>query len=75
MMAVDQAMTSQNEPDAQSVVYQPRCVNCKREQYALNVASVSRGDSGCCWCGFIPPVFVDEQDYRDALWGKRANGD
>lgn len=49
------------------VVMQPRCVRCKREQWAVVVAWVSRGLARCAWCGQHSPVFTNESDYRAAL--------
>lgn len=54
---------------SERVVYQPRCVYCKRQQWAIMVAPISRGQAGCAWCGKVPPVFYREADYRTALNG------
>ena len=55
-------------PDSErETVMQVRCVNCKREQYALAVSLISEGRHPCVWCGVTPEVFTDERQYRLAL--------
>lgn len=54
-------------PDPDDVVYQPRCIYCKGEHYALGVPAISHGDAGCYRCGRVPPVFTSETAYRAAL--------
>lgn len=46
---------------------QPRCIWCKREQYALNVLPVSLGINGCAWCGRTAPIFRTREEYIEAL--------
>jgi hypothetical protein len=53
--------------NADNVIYQSRCIFCKREQYTLAVPAISHGHAGCAWCGRTPPVFTDLQRYRAAL--------
>ena len=48
-------------------VMQPRCVYCKREQYAFNVLAISLGNAPCGHCRRTPPVFTTPDAYRDAL--------
>lgn len=57
------------------VVMQPRCVHCLREQYVLAILVVSHGYGGCVWCGHIPPVFTDEEQYKQALTKRRSELD
>jgi hypothetical protein len=49
------------------VVYQPRCIYCKREHYALNVTALSHGHAACHNCRRTPPVFDTVAAYRAAL--------
>ena len=56
-------------------VMQPRCVHCLREQHALAVVGVSRGELGCSWCGQLAPVFTTEHEYRQALRAAREKQD
>lgn len=51
---------------------QNRCLNCLREQYAIAVALISRGEHPCVWCGYTPPVMT-EIEYRKALAEAKAN--
>jgi hypothetical protein len=46
---------------------QPRCVWCKKEQYAVAVYEVSHGLGGCAWCGRTAPVFTSYREYKEAL--------
>lgn len=45
---------------------QMRCIGCKREQYAPAVLSISNGESGCAWCGFVPPILT-VGEYRERI--------
>jgi hypothetical protein len=56
-----------DEAVADETVMQPRCIFCKREQYAPAVYAISLGEHPCCWCGRTPPVFTDRAAYREAL--------
>ncbi len=53
--------------DDREPVYQPRCVMCAGEHYALNAIGVSHGEAPCHNCGQKSPVFYREVDYRAAL--------
>ena len=48
------------------VAMQVRCVNCKREQYALAVYKISHGKHPCVWCGHTPKPMT-ENEYRAAI--------
>lgn len=52
---------------------QSRCVSCGREQYALNVYALSHGQSGCSWCGFVPPAYTSMTEYRAAVRATKEN--
>ena len=54
-----------------TAVMQTRCISCKREQYGPSVYPLSHGLYPCAWCGLVPPVFIDEDKYREALKADR----
>jgi len=48
------------------IAMQTRCVYCGREQYAMAVSSISKGEHPCVWCGrFSKPL--TEEEYHKAL--------
>lgn len=57
------------------VAMQPRCIYCKREQYAPAVYSISHGEHPCVWCGKIPPVFKTEQEWHEAYNNEQEETD
>lgn len=50
----------------EQIAIQTRCIHCGREQYALAVMSVSRGEEACVWCG-EKSVVMSEDEYRFKL--------
>jgi len=68
---IDAYLAHHEDQDELETVMQPRCVHCKREQYALAVLPVSLGQAGCSWCGEVAPVFTDWQEYQSALRAPR----
>lgn len=52
----------------EDIAMQTRCVSCKREQYAMAVYSISRGEHPCVWCGVMGRKMSKEQ-YRNAMKG------
>lgn len=48
------------------IAMQTRCIYCRKEQYSPAVYPISMGESGCCWCGKIPPKLTVKQ-YQELL--------
>lgn len=46
-----------------SNIMQVRCINCKKEQYAMAVFPISQGKAGCSWCGYVPKPFTSEKAF------------
>ena len=55
------------------IAMQVRCIYCRREQYALNVISVSYSKGGCSWCGKTPPVMTEEEYRAELTKDRRAD--
>ncbi len=59
-----------SEPD-DDVATQVYCVDCGKQHYLPAVAAISRGETGCGWCGHHPGVLTREA-YREAVRAARA---
>jgi len=50
----------------EEMALQTRCVHCGKEQYAMAVLDVSKGEHPCVWCGeYSHKMTIDE--YYDEL--------
>jgi hypothetical protein len=65
-------MSPEEQTLTEDVAMQLFCINCGREQYPGAVPDISRGEEGCLYCDFVPPILT-VSEYRNRLAQLRAS--
>ena len=69
-------MSPEEQTVTEDVAMQLFCISCGREQYPGAVPDISRGEEGCLYCDFVPPVLTTAQrrDPVEQIAGAQALG-
>lgn len=64
MIVEDGLVKNIGENSMTEIAMQTRCVFCGREQYAMAVSAISKGEHPCVWCGEKSEPMTYEEYYK-----------